>query len=240
MGRKTHMDIQCDGGEGVPSQRRDRSIRSQIPPSPLTSPTRNRLVSYPPGQEGQPIAQAGAVMIARRGERPGGQRLRLESIAKKPQTGQDFPGLAGEISNKRLRARRGKKIRRKREDGGGWEASIGASIDWRAVLWLLPLLNSMFLTAGGFCSNSEKNCGSPGGLEPLRPADSNARLPCVTVRRIFFFLSFFRTSRRLTFPIQPAEHPVPEPKTGIDCRKNALTRPDSQARPVADIIQHNR
>lgn len=114
MGRKTHMDIQCDGGEGVPSQRRDRSIRSQIPPSPLTSPTRNRLVSYPPGQEGQPIAQAGAVMIARRGERPGGQRLRLESIAKKPQTGQDFPGLAGEISNKRLRARRGKK---KRERG---------------------------------------------------------------------------------------------------------------------------
>lgn len=182
------MDIQCDGGEGVPSQRRDRSIRSQIPPSPLTSPTRNRLVSYPPGQEGQPIAQAGAVMIARRGERPGGQRLRLESIAKKPQTGQDFPGLAGEISNKRLRARRGKKIKTGRRR---LAASVGASVDWQAVLWLLPLLNSMFLTAGEFCSNSEKNCGSPGGLEPLRPADSNARLPCVTVRRIVFFFSPF-------------------------------------------------
>lgn len=115
MGRKTCIEIQCDGGEGGPSQRRDRSIRSQIPPSPLTSPARNRLVSYPPGQEGQPIAQAGAVMIARRGERPGGQRLRLASIAKKPQTGQDFPGLAGEISNKRLRARRGKKKERERQ-----------------------------------------------------------------------------------------------------------------------------
>lgn len=232
------MDIQCDGGEGVPSQRRDRSIRSQIPPSPLTSPTRNRLVSYPPGQEGQPIAQAGAVMIARRGERPGGQRLRLESIAKKPQTGQDFPGLAGEISNKRLRARRGKKNKDRTAAAGRVGRRVGrlagcalasASFeqhvsDSRGVLFQL----------GEELWKSRWSRASPTSRQQCQTS------LCHCTSNSVFFLSFFGTSRRLTFPIQPAEHPVPEPKTGIDCRKNALTRPDSQARPVADIIQHNR